>query len=113
MQSIPAYTTSWVVSDHQRKVITCLAIRPDGERLIVTSEDSNLLLIKLEDGSVLVTLCFENQFTVLSALWYSKSNVLIGASNGALYDVCFDPTNVSCLQGLQPMIFDTFLFDPD
>lgn len=92
--SLPLYTPAWIVSGHQQQLITCLAISPVGTRLIVASEDDNLLLVNFDDGSVLGVLCFEHQFTVLAALWYSESNLIIGCSNGSLYDICFDPTNV-------------------
>lgn len=92
---LPSYTTAWALSGYQKNTITCLSISPTGTRLIVASEDNNLLLVNFEDGAVLLILCFEDQFSVLCALWYSESNLLIGCSNGSLYDVCFDPTDVS------------------
>lgn len=56
-----------------------------------------LLLIDFDDSCVFGILSSENQSTVLAALWYSEKNLIIGCSNGSLYDVCFDPTNVNDL----------------
>ncbi|KAG8765809.1 hypothetical protein FRC12_007279 [Ceratobasidium sp. 428] len=89
----PSFIFTWKVEGHQQGLITCLAISPKGSRLIATSNDHDLLLVAVGDGHVAVKLSFEGQFSVLTAIWCSESNVLCGACNGSLYIICFDPTN--------------------
>ncbi|KAG8679258.1 hypothetical protein FRC08_017100 [Ceratobasidium sp. 394] len=92
----PSFTVSWKIEGQQEGLLTCLAISPKGTRLVVASEDQDLLLVDVSDGRVLVKLDFEKQFSVLAVLWCSESNVIVGCSNGSLYDVCFKPTNRNC-----------------
>ena len=89
-----SYTVAWTISGYQKRLLTCLAISPNGTRMIVASEDRNLLLVDFSGGSVTGILSFEDQFVALAALWYSESNVIVGCSNGSLYDICFDPKSV-------------------
>ncbi|KAG9099107.1 hypothetical protein FS749_002123, partial [Ceratobasidium sp. UAMH 11750] len=86
------YAVSWKVGGYQKGLLTCLAISPSGAHLVAASEDRNILLVDMNNGKILVDLRLK-QCAVLSALWYSESNVLVGCENGCLYDVCFKPTN--------------------
>ncbi|KAG8782799.1 hypothetical protein FRC12_020409 [Ceratobasidium sp. 428] len=89
----PSYTTAWKITGQQQDLLTCLAISPNGEHLVVASEDRTLLLIDVKYGYILVKISFEDQFWVLCALWYCNWNVIVGCSNGSLYEICFKPTN--------------------
>ncbi|KAG8717605.1 hypothetical protein FRC08_007130 [Ceratobasidium sp. 394] len=100
----PSYDVSWRLSGHQDRLLTCLSISPSGRRLIVASEDKNLLLVDAESGTALVKLCFEGQSAVLCALWYSDDNVIVGCCNGYLYDICFKPTNKECAATMSPIL---------
>lgn len=62
--------------------------------MVVASEDRNILLVDFDEGSVTGVLSFEDQFAAMSVIWYSESNVVIGCSNGSMYDICFDPASV-------------------
>ncbi|KAG9084933.1 hypothetical protein FRC06_003830, partial [Ceratobasidium sp. 370] len=89
----PSYTTSWHLTEQLKGLLTCLAISPNGTKLVAASSNKDLLLIDASDGSILVSLSLEGQFTILSALWYCETNVAVGCTNGSMYDVCFAPKN--------------------
>lgn len=54
-----------------------------------------MVLANFHNGTVLGIISFEDQFFVLSAQWYTESNLIVGCSNGTAYYVCIEPTDVS------------------
>ncbi|QRV74462.1 WD40 domain-containing protein [Ceratobasidium sp. AG-Ba] len=99
-----SYNPSWKIVNEQQNLLTSLAISLDGARLVVASKDCNMLLIDMEDGSVLANLSFENRFWATSTKWYSSRNLFVGGSNGVIYQVCFNPTNHKFTATMNPIL---------
>lgn len=77
-------------------MLTCLSISPLGTHIVIASEDHNMVLAHFQDGTVLGVVGFEDQFSVLTAVWYSEHNLLVGCSNGLVYYVCIHPVRAAC-----------------
>ncbi|KAG8764764.1 hypothetical protein FRC12_007903 [Ceratobasidium sp. 428] len=99
------YNVSWTFAGHHDRILTHLSFTPGGERLLVASENQDLLLIDAEYGTALKTLGLE-QTSVLCGHWYSDHNVVIGCCNGSMYDVCFDPTNAKYSVTMAPILHE-------
>ncbi|KAG8708534.1 hypothetical protein FRC09_001208, partial [Ceratobasidium sp. 395] len=97
-------TVSWKLAGHQDGLLTCLAISPKATRLLVASVDRDLLIVETNDGHVAVKLCFEKQFSVLDAFWYTETNAVCGCSNGSLYIMCVEPTDRKYLVTMTPFL---------
>ncbi|KAG8791223.1 ATPase with role in protein import into the ER [Ceratobasidium sp. 428] len=98
------YNVLWKLSGHQDRLLTYLSFSPSGRRLVVGSEDQNLLLVNAESGDVLVNLTFEEQTSVYCGLWYSDDNIVVGCCNGCMYSVCFRPTNEGYSATMTPFL---------
>ncbi|KAG8717680.1 hypothetical protein FRC09_013889 [Ceratobasidium sp. 395] len=81
-----SYTVLWKISGYQKGLLTCMTLSQNGARLVIGSEDQNLLLVDAEAGRVLVELSFEDQFKALCAMWYAEHNAVVGCCNGGMYD---------------------------
>ncbi|KAG8773329.1 hypothetical protein FRC12_002573 [Ceratobasidium sp. 428] len=99
-----SYTVLWKISGYQNGLLTCMTLSPSGARLVIGSEDQNLLLVDADVGKVLVELSFEEQFKALCAMWYAEHNAVVGCCNGGMYDVCFNPTNKERAVTMSPFL---------
>ncbi|KAG8719468.1 hypothetical protein FRC09_011087 [Ceratobasidium sp. 395] len=99
-----SYNVLWKLSGYQDRLLTYLSFSPSGRRLVVGSEDQNLLLVDAENGNVLVDLSFEEQTSVYCGLWYSDDNIVVGCCNGYMYSVCFRPTNKGYSATMSPFL---------
>ncbi|KAG8787814.1 hypothetical protein FRC12_015249 [Ceratobasidium sp. 428] len=114
-----SYTPAWKVTRRQNGLLTSIAASSTSPRLTVMLKSGDLLLLDIENGSILVKLSFGTTCSVQSVIWYSNSNVLVGCDNGSLYDTCFEPTNTEYSVTMSPFL-DVFnqqicllAFDPD
>ncbi|KAG8786171.1 hypothetical protein FRC12_016836 [Ceratobasidium sp. 428] len=99
-----SFTVSWKLVGHQEGLLTCLSISPKATRLLVASADRDLLIVETNDGHVTIKLCFEKQFSVLDAFWYTETNAVCGCSNGSLYIMCVEPTDRKYLVTMSPFL---------
>ncbi|KAG8783896.1 hypothetical protein FRC12_019243 [Ceratobasidium sp. 428] len=99
-----SYTPAWKLTRRQSGLLTSIAASPTHARLTVAEKSGDLLLLDIENGSIIVKLSFGAACSVQSMMWYSESNVLLGCDNGSLYDTCFEPANTQYSVTMSPLL---------
>ncbi|KAG8776034.1 hypothetical protein FRC12_001131 [Ceratobasidium sp. 428] len=114
-----SYTPAWKVACRQSGLLTSIAASSTDARLTVALKSGDLLLIDIEDGTILATLSFETMCSVQTMKWYSASNIVVGCDNSSLYDICFEPANTQYSVTMCPVLatfnhqIRLLTFDPD
>ncbi|CAE6478880.1 unnamed protein product [Rhizoctonia solani] len=89
---ISSFPTVWSYVDSEMGVLTCMVASPAGTRVIIASKKNTAAFFNSCTGRNEVTVSFEHQFFVKTAVWYSENHLIIGCSNGSLYYVCLSPS---------------------
>ncbi|KEP48006.1 putative transmembrane protein, partial [Rhizoctonia solani 123E] len=103
--SVPPYSASpaispaappihdlWGITGHQTGLVTCTEISPSGTWLANASQDSTLLFVDFKAGLPIAILDLESHFDITALVWRSDSILVLGCSNGSIYQLTFDVT---------------------
>ncbi|CAE6474938.1 unnamed protein product [Rhizoctonia solani] len=88
----PSFQDLWGITGHQTGLITCTEISPSGTWLASASQDSTLLFVDFKGGAPVAILDLESRFDVTATAWRSDSILVLGCSNGILYQLTIDGT---------------------
>ncbi|KAG8714617.1 hypothetical protein FRC11_007775, partial [Ceratobasidium sp. 423] len=88
----PSFQDLWRITGHQTGLITCTEISPSGAWLATASQDSTLLFVDFKGGVPVAILELESRFDITATAWRSDSILVLGCSNGIIYQLTFDGT---------------------
>ncbi|KAG8763201.1 hypothetical protein FRC11_005467, partial [Ceratobasidium sp. 423] len=86
------YVENWEAIDQQAPHLTSFVAAKSIPCLFSASEDQTILFTDIDSGTSLGIIDLEN-FYILTAVWRSNSTLILGGSNGVVYEMVINPKN--------------------
>ncbi|KAG8688850.1 hypothetical protein FRC11_004664 [Ceratobasidium sp. 423] len=98
------YEEIWSLSDIQGPQVTCIETLSGGTIFASASSDGTLLFGDIESGTEIGRIDFRGHMYILCMIWRSSTTLLVGCSNGVLYELLINPTNMLRPASMYPII---------
>ncbi|KAG8793277.1 hypothetical protein FRC12_003282 [Ceratobasidium sp. 428] len=99
-----SFVESWEISNQQSPHITCIETSALGQWLMSASEDGTVFFADVDSGLPVGIIDFGDHMFVLCASWRAGSTLLIGCTNGVLYELLINPKNTLHPASMYPLL---------
>ncbi|KAG8715720.1 hypothetical protein FRC09_016365 [Ceratobasidium sp. 395] len=99
-----SFVESWEISNQQSPHLTCVEASALGQWVMSASEDGTMLFVSVDSGSPVGIIDFGDHMFVLCATWRAGSKLLIGCTNGVLYELLINPKNALHPASMYPLL---------
>ncbi|KAG8715595.1 hypothetical protein FRC08_010420 [Ceratobasidium sp. 394] len=99
-----SFIESWEISNQQAPHLTCIEASAPGQWIMSVSQDGTVFFATVDSGSPVGLIDFGDHMFVLCAVWRSGSTLLIGCTNGVLYELLINPSNALHPASMYPLL---------
>ncbi|KAG8781787.1 hypothetical protein FRC12_021510 [Ceratobasidium sp. 428] len=99
-----SFTESWEIANQQSPHLTCVETSEQGQWVMSASEDGTVFFATVDSGVPAGIVDFGDHMFVLCATWRTGSAVLIGCTNGVLYELLINPKNTLHPASMYPLL---------
>ncbi|KAG8714054.1 hypothetical protein FRC09_018046, partial [Ceratobasidium sp. 395] len=99
-----SFVESWEISNQQSPHLTCVETSELGQWVMSASEDGTVFFAAVDTGVPAGIVDFGDHMFVLCATWRTGAGLLIGCTNGVLYELLINPKNALHPASMYPLL---------